>query len=69
MEVPRTSIERFKRSRRRLCGLRSAFCVADVNSLLQALEWVSVGADQILEEANMVRGHARLPSNTIPQLR
>src|SRR5262249_46489577 len=50
MELPRTSVERFERSRRRLCGFRSAFCVTDLNSLLQALKRVSVGADQILKE-------------------
>ena len=65
MEVPRTSVERFKRSRPD--SVASAALSASLT--LQALEWVSVGADQILEEANMVRGHARLPNNTIPQLR
>ena len=41
-ELPGTSVERFERSRRRLCGLLSAFRVTDANSLLQALErWPS----------------------------
>ena len=58
MELPGTSVERFERSRRRLCGLRSAFRVNDVNSPLQALKRVSVGAEQILEEADLIRGNA-----------
>jgi hypothetical protein len=37
--------------------LLSAFHVTDFNSPLQALERVSVGAKQILEEADMVHGH------------
>src|SRR5262249_30183522 len=45
MELPGTSVERFERSRRRLGGLRSAFRVTDVNSPLQALKRVSVGAE------------------------
>jgi hypothetical protein len=39
----------------------AAFCVTDVNSLLHALKRVPVGADQILEEAHMVRGHHTPP--------
>jgi hypothetical protein len=57
MQIPRTAIERLESSRRRLCGLRSAFRVSDVDSPLQALERVSIGAEQILEETNMVGGH------------
>jgi hypothetical protein len=57
MKLPGTSMERFERSRRRFCSLRSAFRVTDVNSPLQALELVSVGAEQILEEVDVVRGH------------
>jgi hypothetical protein len=61
MELPVTSVERFERSRRRLCGLRIAFRVTDVNSPVQALERVSVGTEQIFEEANVVRGHHTPP--------
>jgi hypothetical protein len=68
MELPGTSVERFERSRRRLCGLRSAFRVNDVNSPLQALKRVSVGAEQILEEADLIRGHYTLPSLNISLL-
>jgi hypothetical protein len=57
MELPVTSVERFERSRRGLYGFRRALRITDVNSLLQALEWVPVGAEQILEKANMVWGH------------
>jgi hypothetical protein len=42
MELPGTSVEHFKRSRRRCCGLRTAFRFTDVNSTLQALERVPV---------------------------
>src|SRR5262249_42464366 len=66
MELPGTSVERFERSRRRLGGLRSAFRVTDVNSPLQALKRVSVGAEQILEEANMIRGHHPPPEQRVP---
>ena len=63
VEFPGTSGERFERFRRRLCGLRSGFRISDVDSPLQALEWVPVGAEQILEEANLVCGHHPPPFN------
>jgi hypothetical protein len=44
--------------------LRSGFRISDVESPLQALEWVPVGAEQILEEANLVCGHHTPPFNT-----
>ena len=34
VELPRTSVQCFERSRRRFCSLRSAFCVTDINSSL-----------------------------------
>jgi hypothetical protein len=68
-ELPGTSVERFERSRRRFCSLRSAFRVTDVNSPLQALELVPVGAEQIFEEADVVRGHHTLHHLAISQLR
>jgi hypothetical protein len=46
-----------------ICGLRSTFRISDVNSPLQALERVSIGAEQILEKADMVGGHHRPPSH------
>jgi hypothetical protein len=67
-ELPGTSVERFERSRRRFCSLRSAFRVTDVNSPLQALELVPVGAEQILEEADVVRGHHTLHHLATSQL-
>jgi hypothetical protein len=39
--------------------LRSVFHVSDVNSPLQAFEWVSIGAEQVLEE-----GHHTLPTRS-----
>jgi hypothetical protein len=59
-EFPGISAERFKRPRRRYFSLRSAFRVTDVNSPLQALERVPVGAEQIFEKANLVCGHHTL---------
>ena len=47
VEFPGTSVERFECFRRRLCGLRSGFRISDVDTPLQALEWVPVGAEQI----------------------
>jgi ABC-type branched-subunit amino acid transport system ATPase component len=63
MKLPRTSVQGFERPGRSLYGLRRAFRITDVNSLLQALEWVAVRAEQSLEEANVVCGH-----NTPPYL-
>jgi hypothetical protein len=60
---PRTSVQGFERPGRSLYGLRRAFRITDINSLLQALEWVAVRAEQSLEEANVVCGH-----NTPPYL-
>jgi len=57
MELPRTSVERFERSQGGLFSLLRAFHVADVNLPLQALELVSVGAEQIFEEVDVVQGH------------
>ena len=63
-QVPRhlrTSVGGFESLRRGLYGLHSAFCVTDINALLQALEWVPVRAKQILEEANVVCRHDTPP--------
>jgi hypothetical protein len=64
MKLPRTSVEGFERPGRRLYGLRRASRITDINSLLQALEWVPVRAEQSLEEANVVCGHDTPP---VPQ--
>jgi hypothetical protein len=64
MKLPRTSVEGFELLGRSLCGLRRAFRITDTNSLLQALEWVPIGAEQSLEEANLAlinRGMASVP--------
>src|SRR5262249_34365280 len=61
MKLPRTSVEGFELLGRSLCGLRRTFRITDINSLLQALEWVPVGAEQRLEEANVVCGHGTPP--------
>ena len=55
MKLPRTSVQGFERPGRSLYGLRRASRITDINSLLQALEWVSVRAEQSLEEANAMR--------------
>ena len=60
-EFPGTSVERRELLGRSLCGLRRAFRITDINSLLQALEWVPVGAEQTLEEANVVCGRHTPP--------
>jgi hypothetical protein len=49
------------RALRMLSSLRSTFRISDVNSPLQTLERVSIGAEQLLKEANMVGGHHRSP--------
>jgi len=71
MKLPRTSVEGFERPGRSLYGLRRASRITDINSLLQALEWVPVRAEQSLEraeqsleEANVVCGHDTPP---VPQ--
>jgi hypothetical protein len=61
MKLPRTSVQGFELLGRSLYGLRRAFRITDTNSLLQALEWVLVGAEQSLEEANVVCGHGTPP--------
>ena len=61
MKLPRTSVEGFELPGRSLYGLRRALRITDNNSLLQALEWVPVGAEQGLEEANVVCGHGTPP--------
>jgi len=43
-QLPGESVERFECSRRVLCGLLGAFRIIDVDSLLQAIELMSVGA-------------------------
>jgi hypothetical protein len=42
MKLPRTSVEGFERPGRSLYGLRRASRITDINSLLQALEWMPV---------------------------
>jgi hypothetical protein len=64
MKLPRTSVEGFESPGRSLYGLRRAFRITDINSLLQALEWVPVRAEQSLEEANVVCRHDTPP---VPQ--
>src|SRR5215471_16303493 len=61
MKFPRTSVQGFELLGRSLYGLRRASRITDANSLLQALEWVPVGAEQSLEEANVVCGHGTPP--------
>ena len=61
MKLPRTSVQGFERPGRSVYGLRRAFRITDVNSLLQALEWVAVRAEHSLEEANVVCGHGTPP--------
>jgi hypothetical protein len=61
MKLPRTSVEGFERPGRRLYGLRRASRITDINSLLQALEWVPVGAEQSLEEGNLICRHDTPP--------
>jgi len=53
-KLPRTSVEGFECLGRDLYCLRRAFRVTDIDLLLQALEWVPVGAEQSLEEGNLV---------------
>jgi len=62
MKLPRTSIQGFERPACSLYSLRRAFRITDINSLLQALEWMAVRAEQSLEEANVVCGHGTPPS-------
>jgi hypothetical protein len=57
MNLPRSSVERFESLARTLHGLRRAFRVGDINSVLKALKWMPVGAEQSLEEADTVCGH------------
>src|SRR5262245_12061256 len=57
MKLPRSSVERFKSFAGCLYGLRRAFRVGDINSVLKAFEWVPVGAEQSIEEADVVCGH------------
>jgi hypothetical protein len=64
MKLPRTSVEGFERPGRSLYGLRRASRITDINSLLQALEWVPVRAEQSLEEAN-VGGTPPAPQQTL----
>jgi hypothetical protein len=61
MEIPGTSIDRFERTRRIIRGLCCALRVIDVNSPLQALERMSIGAEQVLEETDVIRGHHQRP--------
>src|SRR5262249_451467 len=61
MKFPRTSVQGFELLGRSLYGLRRASRITDANSLLQALEWVPVGAEQSLEEANVVCGQGTPP--------
>jgi hypothetical protein len=60
-EASTTSVEGFERPGRSLYGLRRACRITDINSLLQALGWVPVRAEQSLEEANVVCGHGTPP--------
>jgi hypothetical protein len=66
VEFPWTSVERFERFRRRLCGLGNAFGVIDDNSLLQTLEWMAIGAGR-LPYANLVED-GEIPLTSAPQL-
>src|SRR5262249_5485680 len=61
MKFPRTSVQGFELLGRSLYGLRRASRITDANSLLQAVEWVPVGAEQSLEEANVVCGQGTPP--------
>src|SRR5262249_16841760 len=61
MKLPRTSVEGFELLGRSLYGLRRALRITDINSLLQALEWVPVGAEQSLEEGNLICRHDTPP--------
>jgi hypothetical protein len=60
MEIPGTSIDRFERTRRIIRGLCCALRVIDVNSPLQALERMSIGAEQVLEETDVISWSAAL---------
>jgi hypothetical protein len=62
MKLPRTSVVGFERLGRSLYRLRRVFRITDIDSLLQALEWVPVRAEQSLEEANVVCGHGTPPT-------
>ena len=60
MEIPGTSVGCFERTRRMVRSLCGALRVIDVNSPLQALERMSIGAEQVLEETDVIRGHCDL---------
>jgi hypothetical protein len=57
MKLPRSSVERFESLAGSLYGLRRGFRVGDINSVLKALRWMPVGAEQSLEETDVVCGH------------
>jgi hypothetical protein len=57
VKLARSSIERFESLAANLYGLRRGFRVGDINSVLQALGWMPVGAEQSLEEADVVCGY------------
>jgi hypothetical protein len=57
MELPGTSVDYFERARGILGSLCGALRVLDLNAPLQALERMSIGAEQVLEETNVVCGH------------
>ena len=61
MEIPGTSVGCFERTRRMVRSLCGALRVIDVNSPLQALERMSIGAEQVLEETDVIRGHHQRP--------
>ena len=61
-----TSVERFECSRRRFCGLRSAFHVADVNSPLEALERCPSELSRFLKKLTWYVDITRLLNNALP---
>ena len=68
-KLPGISAERFKRCERKFCSLRSAFRVTDVNSPLQALELVPVGAGKYLKKLTSYVDITRSITLTTSQLR
>ena len=65
MKLPRTSVQGFERPGRSVYGLRRAFRITDINSLLQALEWVASELSRVLKKLTWYADITRLP--TFPQ--
>jgi hypothetical protein len=61
MKLPRTSVQGFERPGRSLYGLRRAFRITDINSLLQALEWVASELSRVLKKLTWYADMARPP--------